>query len=161
MTVYVPGTEETDQKKQNISLQQIAAKLLTVGEYFESAVASGSAVSLVTGVPKTITSLSLGVGDWDVSALFQSAPANTTVVSQFAASYSLVNNSLDISPGRVVSPPMVPVTYDGSTGTHIPGALYRFNLAVTTTIYFVGYAAFTTSTCSAFGVIRARRAAVS
>jgi hypothetical protein len=127
------------------------------GEYVESVLASGSAVSLTTGGHKTITSISLTAGDWDVHGVFQSVPANTTVVSQFAVSYSLTTDTLDTTAGRIVSPPMNAKTYDGATGVHIPGSTVRFSLSGTTTIYLVGFASFTTSTCTAFGLIRARR----
>jgi hypothetical protein len=60
-----------------------------VGEYVESVITSGSAVSLVSGAPKTITSITLTAGDWEVDTVAQFFPANTTQFTQLAVSLSL------------------------------------------------------------------------
>jgi hypothetical protein len=140
-----------------VTKSALAATSSVVGSYVEFVLASAGAVALVSGTAKTIIGFQLPAGDWDVDGLFQSVPANTTVVSQFASSYSLVANTLDITAGRVVSPPMPPVTYNGTVGVHILLPPCRFNLSVPTPLYLTGFAIFTTSTCSAFGLVRARR----
>src|ERR1700716_2012808 len=61
-----------------------------VGEYIESVVVSGSAVALTTGVDKTITSISLTAGDWDIDAVANFGPAATTNITQLMGSVSSV-----------------------------------------------------------------------
>jgi hypothetical protein len=127
------------------------------GEYIEAVLTSGSAVSLVTTVGKTITSISLTAGDWDVRAIAEFFAANTTVISQFAASVSTTDNTLDTTPGRYSSFFFNAVTSSGNFVLTKEVPCYRFSLSSTTTIYLVGQAQFTTSTCTGFGIISARR----
>src|SRR6185312_11005957 len=71
-----------------------------VGEYIESIIASGSAVSLVSGTPKDLTTISLTAGDWDVTAtIFYLFPASTSYTI-LASSLSPTLNTLDPTPGR-------------------------------------------------------------
>src|SRR5690349_16625741 len=51
-----------------------------IGEYIESEVLSGSAVSLTTNTAANITSISLTAGDWDVwgAAVYQLGSGTTT-----------------------------------------------------------------------------------
>lgn len=140
----IPGTSTNDN-----------AATGNVGEYISAQVASGSAVALATSTAKTITSVTLTAGDWDISALFQSVPNAT--VTQFAGCYALAADTLDTTPGRLASPPQPAITYAGTVGVHIPLPDYRFSLAATTTVFFNAFIAFTGGTCSAFGIIRARR----
>jgi hypothetical protein len=175
VTIYVPGTEETDQKKQNISLQQLAAKLApalsgqitgtttndsatagNVGEYVESVVAAGSAVALVTGTAKTITSIALTAGDWDVSAVGYILPAATTSLTSFSISISGTTNTLDTTTGKFSSSAMNATVSGGvAFSGDIPS--YRFSLSGATTVFLVAVAGFTVSTASACGIVRARR----
>src|SRR5437588_39828 len=78
----------------NTALLQIAA----LGDYVESVVPSGSAVPLVTVTPKTVTSIVLPAGDWDVNGLIYYLPAVTTSMTAFLTCASLVTDTLDITP---------------------------------------------------------------
>lgn len=129
----------------------------SVGQYIESIIVSGSAVAVVTATAKTVTSISLTAGDWDVDGIISYLPANTTNVTAFVGSYALVTNTLDVTPGRVVAPPMAAKVFDGTTAVHAPMPHYRFSLAATTTVFLIAFSTFTVSTNVAYGMIRARR----
>lgn len=136
-----------------------AAAAGNVGEYVESVVLSGAAVALVTATGKTITSISLQPGDWDIDGVAVLFPANTTNVTQLAASISGSTNNTDTTPGRYAEPPF-PSTgfvYNGTKAPHIPLPTQRVSISVATTYYLVALAAFTVAGVSAFGTIRARR----
>lgn len=130
-----------------------------IGEYMESVVLSGAAVALVTATSKTITSITLTPGDWDIDGTVVILPANTTNVTQMAGSISATNNALDTTPGRYAEPPFPSAgfVYNGAKAPHIPTPTQRVSITANTTYYLVALASFTVSTCSAFGSIRARR----
>jgi len=124
-----------------------------VGEYVQAAVAGGSAVSLVATVAKTVTSITLTAGDWDVDGVVNfNFAANTSVESLFGAS-SLVANSIDAYAFSHRCGPFVPGAV--AMGYTIPTR--RFSLATTTAVYLVASGGFTVGTCAAWGLIRARR----
>jgi hypothetical protein len=127
-----------------------------VGEYIESVIAAGSAVSLTTNTPANITSISLTAGDWDVSASVSHTPAPTTSVTQIRSSISLTSATMDSTVGRafgIISAANVPATSLYS----ISSTTLRFSLASTTTIYLVTNDVFTVSTMTAYGILSARR----
>jgi len=136
-----------------------AATAGNVGEYIESVIASGSATSLTTGTPKTITSISLTAGDWDVSGNISFITAASTSVTGTIASISGTTNVLDSTAGKQAG---------GFWGAIVPGAStpafnqivgpYRLSLSGTTTVFLVGEGFFTVSTLTGYGIIRARRA---
>lgn len=131
-----------------------------IGEYIESVIASGSAVSLTTGTPANITSISLTAGDWDVDLVAQFTGGGSTTVVYLIASISSTSATLDNTNGRRCG-----IQYNGEVAFNnianvilsVPVPPLRFSLASTTTIYAVAQAAFGVSTCSVFGILRARR----
>jgi hypothetical protein len=131
----------------------------SVGEYVESNIASGSAIAAgATGVAKTLTSISLTAGDWDVSGVVQWIPLSTTVMSAYAGSISTTTNTLDITNGRWSSMVLqTGVTGAGNTDGSSAIIPCRFSLASTTTIYLVGRATYTTAGLNMYGILRARR----
>lgn len=120
-----------------------------VGEYVESVKASGSAVTLTSVNFKTVTSVSLTAGDWDVCGVIDYIPAGnfTSVVSGI----SIVNNSA----GGQDSASELTLSFT-SAPQRQPTPTIRMSLSGTTTVYLIGYAAFTVG-CTAYGTIRARR----
>jgi hypothetical protein len=126
----------------------------SVGEYVEATAAIGS-VSLTSLTAKTITSISLTAGDWDVSVIGYFSPDGTTKVREVAVSLSSVDNTLNITPGRFTDDHKQDLTYSTAISHAIPK--YRFSLSGTTTFYLVMYADFNTSTMTAGGYISARR----
>jgi hypothetical protein len=130
-----------------------------VGEYIESILTLGSATALTTATAKTVVSISLPAGDWEVDASAYYVPNTTTSITLILASLSLTTNVIDQTPGRF-NESQFPAIVPGVTSTaytyNIPN--YRFSFSGTTSVFLVVQASFTVSTLSAYGIIRARRA---
>jgi hypothetical protein len=115
---------------------------------------------LVNATPKDITTISLTAGDWDVEFIPGFTGGVTTTVNYLMASISLTANTLDQTNGRFIAEPWASATiFNQLVGTLFgySGFTVRMSLSTTTTIHAVDQANFSTSTCSAFGVLRARR----
>lgn len=132
----------------------------SVGEYFSSVIASGSAVALTSTIGANLTSLALPAGDFDVWVQSIFTPGATTNITQLAASISTVSATLSLTGDSLGI-----IAY-GSGGV-APGAVFtggapvqkRISLAAPTTIYAVVQATFSVSTLSAWGSLQARRVA--
>ena len=127
-----------------------------IGEYIESVIGAGSAVALTSSVAANITSISLTAGDWDVNGTVYVLPAPTTSVTRYVGSLSTASATLQVTPGQFTDFTIAATVTSGNTFNDVI-APYRFSLAGTTTIFLVTLATFTVSTCSAYGIIRARR----
>lgn len=141
----IPGTPTND-----------SASAGRVGQYVESVIVSGSAVSLTTATPATVTSISLTAGDWDVDSVGSFVPAATTSQSQIVVSISGTTNVLDTTPGKlgiITTPAFV----SGGFQSQVSLPPYRLSLSVTTTVFMVAQSNFTVSTMTSYGIIRARR----
>lgn len=127
----------------------------SVGEFVSSTVAQGSALSLVSFTDKTVTSISLTAGDWDISGEVMVLVASTTSVTQVQGSTSLTTNLIDESYKFAYYTAAFAAGATSSIGWPIPRR--RVSIASTTTVYLVARAGFTVSTASAWGRIDARR----
>lgn len=128
-----------------------------VGEYIESVIVSGSAVSLVTVTAKDVTTISLTAGDWDVDCVINFITVATTSVTSIQSSISATLNTLDTTPGKLNTnyfAAVVPTAGTTLTSTIPP---YRLSLSGITTVHLVALGVFTASTLTAYGIIRARR----
>lgn len=132
----------------------------SVGEILTGSLASASATSLTTATTKTITSVSLTAGDWDVFAVGYLRVSATTSVTEYDCSISSTNNTGDFGVGNWVGN-IGPATVYGTSAAlgdivvTIP--LVRKSLASTTTVYLVCAGTFTVSTMTSYGKITARR----
>jgi hypothetical protein len=122
------------------------------GEYLEASVASGSALSLTTITSKTVTSITLTNGDWEVSGTVIFGTANT--YTELAMSLSTTNNTFDATVGKNADR-LSTVTIGGTFTMNSPVA--RFNVSSSTTVYLIAYAGFASGSANAYGLIRARR----
>ena len=130
-----------------------------VGEVVSASVASGSAVALTSTVAKTVTSISLTAGDWDVYGNVAFVSAATTSINAEGGSISLVTNTLDVTPGRFEMNAHAALVPGVSSTLQVePTMAVRLSLSATTTVYLVAYSVFTIAAYSAFGQIWARRA---
>lgn len=128
----------------------------SVGEYIESVITSGSEVALTSGAAKTVTSIVLTAGDWDVSGIVYHHPAATTSYTRYIGSLGTATDTLNTTVGRFV---------DFSQPAFVSGGLtfndvippYRINVSSSQTVYLVALGTFTVSTSAAYGMIRARR----
>lgn len=124
--------------------------------YIEASVVSGSAVALTTSTDKTVCSIPLPVGDWDVSAICAFTNGATTNFTVVSTSLSTVDNTGSSTIGRwaqhigSVTPGGIPIS--------IPTPVARFLVTSPTTVYLIAYATFTVSTAGGYGLLRAREA---
>lgn len=128
-----------------------------VGEYIESVVPTGSAVSLTSAVNKDITTISLTAGDWDVTGTVGFIAAGTTTCTITAGSISTTLNTIDFTNGRVTNLLFATVTPGAQAWQYLPVPVCRFSLSSTTTMHLVATSTFAVSTMTGFGNIRARR----
>ena len=130
-----------------------------IGEYVEASVGSGSATSLTSGAPKTITSISLTAGDWDVVGKFAFNLNNSTTINWVAVGVSTTNNTMPT--GGLTSSTFI--VYGGIAGVNFPAdagictGTTRVSINATTTVYVIAQASFGTSAFAAYGEVRARR----
>lgn len=130
-----------------------------IGEYITVDVVSGSAVSLTTGTPANIGSMSLTAGDWEVTLAAQFKGGATTTITYTVASISTISATHGTADNAQVQGfwnNMVPFGTITQFSQVVPPI--RISLASTTTIYMVASAGFGTSTLSVFGQMKARRA---
>jgi hypothetical protein len=127
-----------------------------VGELIESSLASGSATALSTGTAKTVTSISLTAGDWDVWGSVGFASGGTTAITTLAAAIHTTDNTLPTAPGGGAFQNLQ-ITFPVGTSQLISAGQTRISLAVTTTVYLVAQGTFSADTLAAYGYIGARR----
>lgn len=137
-----------------------------VGEYLEANLLVASAVSVTTATPVNITSIVLTPGDWDVDGIIDFVPAATTSVTQLNVSISNVTGTLSsqapststaINLGPFATTTINQAASVPAAEITLSGATVRVSVNANTTIYLVAQAAFTVSTMTAYGSIRARR----
>lgn len=129
-----------------------------VGEFVSSVILVGSAVSVTTGTSKTVTSISLTAGDWDIWGSIWMNPAGGTITTQFAGSISQTNDTLATTPAIGSAYTQLfgfTIGAGASCILAVPGT--RITISGTTTVYLVGLAAFSVSTMGLYGNIMARR----
>ncbi len=128
-----------------------------VGEYVTATKSFAAPVSLTSDTPADVISISLTAGDWDVWGVARFIGGATTVVSYLT---SWISTTSATNPGRDL---IVQIPFPGS-GTAVFSAdysfavaAYRLSLSGTTTVYLSSQSGFSVSTCTAFGLIQARR----
>lgn len=125
-----------------------------VGERISASIVQASAVSLTTATPKTVTSISLTAGDWDVTAIGAITGASTGTV--FDVAIGGTTNSLTgtvLGDTRCQTPT---VSLTGADATlMVPAA--RISISSTTTYYLIVQETFTIGSPKAYGRISARR----
>jgi hypothetical protein len=147
--VEIKGTGTNDDAPAGYSREVISANL-----------PFGSATSLTTNVSKTVISIDLTPGDWDITATLISNPDVTTTTSAWRASISTVNNTL--------ANPAIDAPFAGSHGDlGNPGQVIaqstgmgrvKVSSAGNVTYYLIANIDFAVSTMTAYGFIWARRA---
>lgn len=128
-----------------------------VGEYVESIVASGSALALTSATAKTIASISLTAGDWDVSGNLSFNGNGGVSITFVEASLSTTSNAVDQTAGRNAQINQAANVPSNLPSHSLPVGPARFSLSTTTTINIVANSNFTVGTLAGWGIIRARR----
>ena len=127
-----------------------------IGEYIEGVLASGSALSVTSGTALNVTSISLTAGDWEVSGAVVFSRAASTSVTLWVCGPSTTSATFDVDASKRAEL-AIAAQVPSSSNTVLHFSPIRYSLAATTTIYIVALAAFTVSTMTAYGTIRARR----
>lgn len=119
-----------------------------LGEFINSSVLSAAAVSLVSGSPIAVTSISLTPGLWMVSGnvSFVFSASTSSSVNLVGAS----NDSATLPDSSLFMDIFVTTTITNS-GWSVPTRIY--NLTSTTTIFLLAYATYSTITMKACGNI--------
>ena len=121
-----------------------------VGEYYSS---EGTSTDLVTATAKTVHTLTLPPGDWDVQGTVTYSLAAGTAVSYVQQGVSGIADTFDAT--NAYTAVSSAITNAGPTVCTTP--VVRMNLTGTAVIHLVARAGFTTSTLNASGFLRARR----
>lgn len=124
--------------------------------YQSATVISANALALTSPGARTITSLLLPAGDWDVTwagCFVTDAAANIT---RTHASISLATNTANNAPGTFAQT-VFPAFLPGVAGMTQTVPNLRLSLAVPTTVYGIVLAIFSAGTVSGFGALSARR----
>ena len=127
-----------------------------VGEVL-SATAAVGAVALTAATPATVTSLTLPVGDWDITGIVNLTSAATTSITQKACGIHTVAAALPAA-GTYVNE-LNAANVPGVATQAVAANTVRLKVAVPTIVYLVASAAFTVAALTAGGTITARRVA--
>lgn len=125
-----------------------------VGEYNASSIVQGSAVSLVTATPKTVTSISLTAGDWDLTAIGAITGASTGTVFDVAIGGTTNSFTGTVLGDTRCQTPTVSLT-GADASLMIPSV--RVSIGATTTFYLIVQETFTIGSPKAYGRLSARR----
>jgi len=127
-----------------------------IGEQIRAQVATGSAVTLTSATPKTVTSINLTAGIWDISSLCGFSGATTA--TQVRSAIGTTTNSLaGTVPGD--SGADAPVTGFANSDIILAIPSFRVSLSTTTTYYLIAQCTFTVGTGTAYGRISGTRVA--
>ncbi len=128
-----------------------------VGEYIESEILVGAAVSVTTATATDITSISLTAGDWDVWGNVQSLPDAATTTTLMISYVSATSATIPVYPNKGAVAEISGVNIAAGQVLTLPTGTRRYSVAAPTTIYLEVYMNFAVNTMTAFGCIAARR----
>lgn len=145
-----------------------AAAAGKVGEVLTASLGRGSATGITTNTAKTIATLSLTAGDWDIWAFCSFAPAGSTSVTQSQCAIANVAttsiNTLPAVTTRGVQNSTGEITVMNTTSAQVPGDDYTvqspmsyLSASTTQTMYLTVQSTFLVSTNASYGSIVARR----
>jgi len=133
-----------------------AAAAGSVGEYLNTVVLVGAAVSLTTTVSTDIAILSLTAGDWDVWGSVWTNPNAATTTQGMAGWISTVSATLPIAPNEGANAKFSVSSVAGAANGFSVGQK-RISLAGTTNVYLSMASTFAVNVMSGYGFIGARR----
>lgn len=129
-----------------------------VGEVISSVLLVGSAVSLSTGAAKTVTSISLTAGDWDIWGEVWLSVNGSTTLSELIASVNTTTNAIPTVPATNTSYyQLFGLTTGAGANNVFPAPMCTASVSSTTSYFLVTQVNFAVSTASAYGKIMARR----
>jgi hypothetical protein len=129
-----------------------------IGELQEQTLASGAALSLTTATALSIKAILLTAGTWDITGMAGFNTGATTNTTQFVGSISLTDNALGVE--KNIGVIQYPAAGQVNVGQQFSLPTIRVTPAVSTTYYLVLRSAFSVSTTTGYGSIRATRVAL-
>lgn len=142
----VPGTTTNDD-----------ASAGNIGEYQTVSVASGSAVTLTSGTAATLAATTLTAGDWDVWLQPVFSGGTTTSLNYLECSLATNGTISTIAGAFSTFVGAGAATFNFGVKPTLTCGPVRFSLASSTPIYGLAAAAYTTSSVTVYGLLRARR----
>jgi len=131
-----------------------------LGEYIESSVLIGAAVSCSSGSAVDVTSITLTEGDWDITATIHHKGGASTTLGALYPSIGTVSAAVDNTLGRFLIDNYNSTTpFASSSFVSQVFAPSRVTVPAGTTVtyYLTSYTTFGVSTLEAFGILSARR----
>jgi hypothetical protein len=127
-----------------------------IGEQIRAQVATGSAVTLTSATPKTVTSITLTPGIWDISSL--GGFSGATTATQCRSAIGTTTNSLA---GTVPGDSGADSPTGGFTNSDLILAIpaFRVSISTNTTYFLIAQCTFTVGTGTAYGRISGTRVA--
>ncbi|GAB2885949.1 hypothetical protein GCM10027093_21270 [Paraburkholderia jirisanensis] len=120
----------------------------SVGEYVT---ATGTGVSMSSGVNNTVASIPLSAGDWDVWGNVEFAQTGGALSTVLVTSISQGSASIASAPNRAVS------QFSTSLPQTVTPPMQRVSIAGSSTVFLMAVPTFTGGTLTATGFIAARR----
>ena len=128
---------------------------IDLGEIKTASLAVGSATALTTATPKTIISIALPPGDYEVDGVVDFLPAASTSITKLSEGASAATNTFGADDTFSSSHMAAVVPTAIAQRRSIPQQ--RFTLTTDGVIFLIAEAIFTVSTMTAFGTLRAKR----
>lgn len=123
------------------------------GEYVQSLIAIGSAITATTNVTSNVTSISLTAGDWDVRGNLNFSETISTI-AQRSGGVTVTSETIPTDGTEIEAGGNTVGTTEKNSAS-IPSK--RISINTTTTIYLVGKAVFSAGIVTMYGSISARR----
>jgi uncharacterized membrane protein len=128
-----------------------------VGEYIETVISDASQVSVVNETAKSIMSVSLTAGDWDIEGGLIIFYNEATVVGNSVIVANITSTTNTITNNGRESVILIPALSVVSTETGIVCPRQRVSITSTTTYYLVAQVPFTAGSAACAGQLTARR----
>lgn len=127
-----------------------------IGEQIRSFIAIGSAVALVSSNPKTVTSITLTPGIWDITSIMSFTTSGGLTIQNLLSGIAIISNTFagTTSGDNLLNSNAFPAA---GSDQSITISAYRVNISTSTTYFMVASAAFTVGSISAYGRISATR----
>lgn len=123
-----------------------------VGEFFDSTVLAGAAVSLTSGTSANVTSISLTPGNWEISGIVWIQPASGTINTYIASAINTTSASFPTAPNRGGAN-QLQLTFPASLAQALPVGPMKLSISTTTTVYLIAFTQFSVSTNAAYGYL--------
>lgn len=134
----------------------ICAQVWNGGSPSGCATNSSTPIALTSLTAANVTSISLTAGDWDIWGNIAFVNGGPTVQTSAIGAIDTTSAALPTIPNGGAEV-YIPATFTTGQGPILPVGMVRVSISATTTFFLVAQSTFSTSTCSVYGFIGARR----